>query len=497
MAQRSTSSSKTLVFPSYLDVLPRFGTRRNLNNPTYGEREGRVARLLGKPYMPYQQYIADVLGEVDPKTGLRVYREGLITLPRQQGKTTMIIVKKAHRALDCSEPQVILFAAQDGIEAKKKWLQHAELIKKTPLAARLMSADEPTTSNGKENLEWSNGSSERPLSSRPSSGHGDTLDLGVVTEAFSQTDYRYEDTMQPAMLARPDAQYLAESTAGTATSLYWNERIEAERARMLAEPLRPYRVALFDWSADPEQDDISDPVTWRKVLPALGHTMNFAEVEHAFVTANTPAKLRTFKRGVLNITDLEEAGAGIFEDDDWAATGDDNSVLIGTRAFALDITPDRTWSAISWAGLNRGGAPHHELIKHARGTHWVIAYLAEKLRRNGTDKLFVIAGAQAALMEDDLRKAGIDVQLLSKAEYAAACARYHDGIVDHTSRHLASGQEPLDLAVAGAAWSTGEARIFDRKDSTTDISPLVSAAVAQEGHLRVLEDDYDIADSVG
>lgn len=497
--QRSTRSSATsdLGLPPYLDVAPRFGTLRDFRRPTYGDRQAKIARLIRKPFMPWQQYVADVMGEVDPKTGLRCYREGLLTLMRQQGKTTYVISAKVHRALDTKEPQLIQFAAQDGIEAKKKWLQHAELLKKTPLKARLASITEPVTSNGKEALTWSTGSVEFPISSRPSSGHGDTLDLGLVTEAFSQGDYRYEETMLPAMSARPDAQFLAESTMGTALSLYWNERTEKQRERLEAEPTARGRVAYFDWSFDEEQDDVGSPETWLRRIPALGHTMRIEEVQHAWDTADTPTKLRLFRRGFGNIPDLGAAGESVFDLEAWEATADDSSVLAGTRAFALDITPDRTWASIGWAGENRAGIPHHEVIKHERNTHWVRRYLREKLERQGATTVYIVAGTQAALMVDDLENDGIPVRLLNRAEYAAACARYSDAVNDKTHRHLATGQEPLDLAIAGAEWSSGGQRIFLPKDDTTDISPLVVVVAASEGYRLQLEDDYDVMQSVG
>ncbi|MEP6477839.1 MAG: terminase TerL endonuclease subunit [Rhodoglobus sp.] len=453
---------------------------------------------MGHPYMPWQQYVADVTGEVNPKTGRRIYREILLTISRQEGKTTVVRVKKVHRALDHqNDPQLILFAAQDGIEAKKKWLQHAKAIQKSPLGRRLVT-NSPSTSNGKEVLEWDTGSSEYPIASTAFSGHGDTLDFGVLTEAFAARDYRVEETMLPAMLARPDAQFLAESTAGNATSIYWNERIAVERERLTQEPTAPSRVAFFDWSADPDQDDPADPATWRKVSPALGWTIQFEEIEHAFHTAVTPARMRLFKRGYLNITDIADAGESIFDALDWEATGSDASVLAGPRAFALDITNDRTWSAISWAGTNLEGLLHHEVIQHERGTHWVIPYLVDKMRRNQQSTVTVIAGQQAALMEDDLRAAGLEVRLLSRAEYAAACASYHDGIADRSARHLSTGQTDLDTAAAGAAWTTkGEQRVFSRSNSTTDISPLISCAVAGEAFRIQVANDYDVLDSVG
>ena len=126
----------------------------------------------------------------------------------------------------------------------------------------------------------------------------------------------------------------------------------------------------------------------------------------------------------------------------------------------------------------------------------MIPYLRDKLARNSADTVSVAGGSQAALMQDDLEAAGINVLVLSRADYAAGCAKTYDGIRDHTVRHLASGQVPLDIAVAGAAWGTGDARTWSRAKSTTDISPLVAVTLAVWSYALAAANDYDVLDSI-
>lgn len=486
MPRRSPSSSSKQAsgFPSYLTVPPRYGTLRNFDNPTYGDRIALTARLLGKPFLPHQQYMADVLGEVDPRTGIRIYREGYVTLMRQGGKTTFVISYKSHRALDCATPQVLQFAAQDGIEAKKKWLQHAKLIKRSALGSRIVPGS-PITSNGKEIFEWDTGSTEVPLSGSEGSGHGDTVNLGLITEAWAHRDSRYIDTMQPAMNADPSAQLLAESTAGTAASLYWNEQIPELRARMDADPreLTQGRIALFDWSFA-EDDDIGSIDTWRRRIPQLGTPLlRLEEVEHAWRNATTPKKIRAFKRGYGNLPDR---GAGEestpFGDEAWEASAVTASI-VGPRAFTLDIAPDRSWSSIGWAGLNEHGVMQGELLKHERSTHWVLPYFGDLFDRNprAPRRVYVVAtGGQAAIMADRFDDADIEMVVLPRSEYAAACAQYFDGITETvpTIVHRKGGQLDLDIAVAGAAWTSTQPRVWDPGKSSTVISPLVAVSIA-------------------
>ena len=47
----------------------RGGTARNPERGTDGGKVGRFAAMLGTPLLPWQQYVADVAGEIDPETG--------------------------------------------------------------------------------------------------------------------------------------------------------------------------------------------------------------------------------------------------------------------------------------------------------------------------------------------------------------------------------------------------------------------------------------------
>ncbi len=52
--------------------------------------------------MPWQRAAADVGCEIDPDTGGPAYREVIITVPRQQGKTTLFVSWQINR---CTSPR--------------------------------------------------------------------------------------------------------------------------------------------------------------------------------------------------------------------------------------------------------------------------------------------------------------------------------------------------------------------------------------------------------
>jgi hypothetical protein len=145
-----------------------------------------------------------------------------------------------------------------------------------------------------------------------------------------------------------------------------------------------------------------------------------------------------------------------------------------------------------------------EVKKHERSTQWVVPYFVELFARNprAPRRVYVASGSAAALMADAFERAGIALIVLPRAEYAAACASYFDGITDAdepTIFHRGRGQTYLDIAVGGATWTKGASpRIWDSIGSTTVISPLVAATLAPWAFQleQEQEQDYDVADSI-
>lgn len=455
---------------------------------------------MGTPYMPWQQHVADVAGEVDPKTGIPIYRDIIVCVPRQQGKTTIVLIKKIHRALGFGQPQSIRFTAQTKDDAREKWLEHVTILENSPLGVWKDSSHRrrkyftKRVTNGQEHLRWFNGSIEFLKSGTEKSGHGKTLDLGVISEAFAQIDTRLEVSMRPAMITRPSAQLFIESTAGTAQSIMLNELVRVNRARLEAEPDAPSRVAYFEWSAT-EDDDPGDPATWARCMPALGYTIQLADVQHEYELATaSPRKMAEFRRSYLNLTDWGDVNTeGIIDFAGWTDTGDDTAKVASGHMLGLDVTPDRAWASIGFAGLNRLDQYHVQLVKRERGTNWVIEGLSDLVREHHLERrVAIVARSAAATLADDLERADFEVIRLDSADTAAACGAVYDEITEGRLSHLATGQAPLDAAVAGVVWSSSDPPIFSRGKSTVDISPLYACAAARWAHQLKQADDYDV-----
>lgn len=411
--------------------------------------------------MPWQRLVAEIGGEIDPDTGLPAYRDVVVTVPRQCGKTMLILAWELQRALGWGSPQRIVYSAQTGNDARKKLVED-QLPILEPRKAKL-GISQILKGMGNEAVVFQGGSRLVLMASGEDAGHGKTVDLGVKDEFFADFDDRRDQALAPAMLTKPAAQVLTASTAGTDASVPLNKLVA--RGRQAVDAGKRSGIAYFEWSADP-LDDPDDPETWWACMPALGHTITEDVVRHAreVTFADTPGE---FLRACLNIPTRNEER--LIPASTWDLVNSPDASPSGHVTFALDQNPERSASAITAVGERV-----IEVIEHRPQTGWVIDSLLA-LCRNG-EAVAVDKTGPAGSMIAPLERAGVKVIALSAQDTVAACAGIFDAIADRTvmfRRHPS-----MDNAVAGVAKRVvGDAWAFARKSSAVDISPLMAAAI--------------------
>lgn len=448
--------------------------------------------------MPWQQYIADVSQEVNPETGLLQYRTVVITVPRQSGKTTLLLAKMVHRALAYGR-QTILYTAQTQKAARLKWEEeHVRILNESPFRSMYT----VRYGMGSEQIKWRNGSRHALTAPTEKAGHGDVVDLGVIDEAFSSTDNRVEQAMRPAMITRPQPQLYVVSTAGTAHSAYLRSKVTVGRMKV-EDPGPNNTYAYFEWSAA-IADDPSDPKTWWRCMPALGHTIT----EEAIQSNYEDMELREFRRAFLNqwVDEMPNQWM-VIEEEAWNNVADLASKIPmhNPVAFGLDITPDRSFGCIAVAGRRMDGRLHVEIprnqdqiLDHRPGTNWMVPRMIDLYKRWNPCAVVIQDSSPAGTLIPELQAAGIDVLKPNSSEYAASCGRIYDAVYANPSEIRHIGQASLAIALAGAVkMDTAEgAWKWSRKMVRVDISPLVALSVAAWG-LSVRENDKSPVPWVG
>lgn len=284
---------------------PRSATA-GTDRETYGAALADVAQALGLPLMPWQRHVCDVA--LEHVGGLFAYRDVGVSVPRQAGKTSLLLALIVWRML--AQPrQKIAYGAQTRLAARGKLLDDW-----WPRLAAGPLADLFTVSrvNGSESLRSANGSMLVLLSTDETTGHGSSFDLGVLDEVWS-LDHRAEQGVRPAMATKINAQLWLTSTAGTDRSVYWNTKVAS--GRTAADAGLTDGLCWFEWSAPPEAD-ITDPATWWAFHPALGHT-----IDERVIAADLAAMdVHQFRRAYGNLLSSDAlSGWQVIRRDDWDA----------------------------------------------------------------------------------------------------------------------------------------------------------------------------------
>jgi hypothetical protein len=403
---------------SDLWVPPRFATARNPDRRTVGPKVGLVARTLGMPPMPWQQYVADVGGEVDD-AGRFVYSLLIVTVPRQSGKTSIKQAQAVQRAL--AKPRRRLWdTAQTGQDARDKHRELADAIMGSPLRELVA---ERRQAAGSEGLTFANGSTLRPHPPTRDALHGRQSDHNDIDEGWAFDELRGGELLQaivPTQATRPGAQTWVWSTRGDRSSAWFHGLIEQGYAGLPG-------VAVFDWSL-PDDADPTDLEVIARHHPAYGHTIGMDALRAAQATL-TPGE---FARAYGN----RQTGTGerVIPLDAWIRAQTKDVLPAGRPAYGLAVAGDGSAGALVAAVLDHTGTPRVEVIEHRPGRSWLVDRVLEL--RDAGQGIAVDRRGPAAPVADRLELAGVELMPLNLADSAAGCQDLYDRITDPAGPRL-------------------------------------------------------------
>ena len=430
---------------------------------SYGPAAARLMTRLADGVdvaMPWQKSVMDVALELTEPGEWR-YRVVIVTVPRQNGKTAMARGVIPHRLM-YRPGRLVLATAQDLKLARRLWLE---------LTAALESA---TTGNkvfrgfGSEEITMANGSGYLPVAPSPAAGHGLTLDLAYVDEAWRIEDERLSQGMEPALMVR-HGQLWVVSTAGHDRSVWLRRLVEQGRAGTNPS------VCLIEYAA-PDSADPADPATWAMANPALGYTLTVDELASRFQTMD----LAEFERAHLNRWTTSATHA--IPPPWWAAAGDPTAAVppvVGRVALALDLAGDRAAGSIAIAGIDpTTGRTVAEVVDHRPGTDWLAARALQLWREWRPAAVYLDPFGPANTVADELDRLRVPIVRVNAGQLTAAAAGLYDALRDDRFRHR--HQPLLDTAADGAVRRTVLDRwAFSRGKSPVDISPLTAVSLAR------------------
>lgn len=432
--------------------------------------------------MPWQRQVMDVAGEVEQTDDGRwrlAYREVRVSVPRQSGKTTLVVAPAVHRciagpALGWGERQRVKYLAQTGLAARDKLFndQLPMLRRDRRIWSQIRKV---TRSQGREGFEFVNGSLLEPAGPSRDATHGQVIDGGFIDEAFAHENADAEQGVRPAMVTRFSPQLWVFSTAGDARSEYWWGKVDDGRERCISG--EHGSVCYFEWSAL-DAAMAHTPTAWPTFHPAIGHTQTVETL--AAERDSMRADPDGFARAYGNVWTGQVAG--LISDERWK-TCTSSSAITGPIHIGIDVcpgdTPEGRSAAVVVAGHDPSGANCIEVAAHRPGAAWVIDYLLAVDETQDVASITVDSVGPVRMLLDEIRNTvgARRLNVLSTADACAGAQRLHESINQAKVRHR--NQPSLNTAVAGAAKRPiGDSWVFGRRSSTADVSPLVAAAWA-------------------
>ena len=423
-----------------------------------------LSELAGLTLDPWQEFAAEGATRTMSSGKWSAFQVA-IQANRQNGKGSIMEARQL----------VGLFAWGDRLQvhtshefrtAQKHFERILSLIEGTPTLDRLVKR--VRRADGEEAIETRDGTVLQFMARSLKSGRGITGDVVYLDEAFALKPQMMASLMS-TMSARSvthNPQLWFASSAGSPDS----EVLQSIREAGI-EGSNP-RLAYMEWSA-PDDADPDDPEVWALANPAMG-----VRISEDFVRAER-ASLGTeeFKRERLGIW-APLGGERVFPAGLWSGLADESSESGERIVFAVEIAGNRESATIMAVSQLENDRVHVEVVDSREGTSWIGHRLAQLQVNHSPEAIWAIAGGHVESLVREWRDEGVKVRLMRFADYIRACGVTYSLVKDGLIVHL---DDPiLNDAVDGVqqTWTTDRAAFYwSRKNSLTDISPLVGLSV--------------------
>lgn len=262
---------------------PAYATQPDPGREHRLERMAKLAWAIGRPLIPWQAYALRVITEI-AEDGLPAYRFFVITIPRQGGKTELVLVMVVDQmTLPCPDnlpERSILYSCQSGNEGRSRLeTKFVPTLKKSPLWDAL--GFKARMGMGLADLHCPDmGTRLGIMNSSDDSGHGPTLFLGLGDEAFAYKTNAIEGAFVGAMKTIPEAQMGFISTAGDVTSSLLKRYRDNGRRYVAEQMCYAKSLCHFEWSQDEQNEDLEiyDPDVIEAANPGIGYVTDMETI---------------------------------------------------------------------------------------------------------------------------------------------------------------------------------------------------------------------------
>lgn len=434
---------------------------------TFGPRDMDSVGKLGISYDSWQR---DLIRAISARRGSKwAARTCVISIPRQVGKTFLVGTLAFARCRETPGLTVVWTAHRFKVARETfQFMRGLALLS----GSGVNPEDGITTAHGNEAIRFTNGSRIVFAARERGAIRGfSKVGLLVLDEAQILTDAALGDLM-PTMNRADNPQLILMGTPPRP-----QDPGEAfTRLRVAALTAKPNAPLFVEFSA-PSDSDPADRRAWREANPSYpAHTPDEALAD--LLLSLSP---EDFRREALGIWD-DDGAAWVIPSEAWMRAVDERvRDLALPVAYGIDVSPTRADAAIAAAYMLDDDTWRVEVVKTGYGTDWIVPWLTAPERAVSPLVTVVDAGGPAGSLVQDLVTARVRPLLRGgAADMKAACGLFYDGIMSGGLRHL--GDPVLTDALAGASKrDLLDSWAWSRKESDTDITPLVAATLAVHG----------------
>ncbi|PMQ21367.1 hypothetical protein CIK84_07395 [Glutamicibacter arilaitensis] len=388
-----------------------------------------TAKLQGRPLMPWQRLVGRVATEKD-SFGNYKYKIVVITVPRQSGKTTIVMSLDTMRGIKYPGSKAF-YTAQSGKDARERLFDLADNLQASPIGNEVI----VHRAAGAPRITLPTGSRIHSFSPTPESLHGYTPRTVTLDEIFafdSAEGNLLLGAVTPAQQTVRDRQLIMTSTAGTSDSTFLADWVERGRQ---ATQETDTQIAYFEWSLADGLDPF-DPSNW-DFHPGLQGGL----IEKADIAAAAESMSRgEFIRAFMNRPTIQKSDA-VFDLKAWAELKTELSEPLRREvAIGFEVNADRSRAAIVAAWKNgNSGEIHHKVIRNGSGINWLAPTLEQLAEYRptaiGADR-YAQNNALVSELSDELQK---EVVTLTPEHIKTACVAYKGRIEDGTVKHTGDG----------------------------------------------------------
>jgi hypothetical protein len=399
----------------------------------------------------------------------------VLSIPRQVGKTFfvgMIVI-----ALCLLHPGLTVLWSAHRVRTSSKTFGTLKGMTSRKKVAPLML--EPRNTNGEQEVRFRNGSVIMFGAREQGFGRGfDEVDVEVFDEAQILTEKALEDMVPAANQSRQESGALLFFMGTPPRPTDPGEEFTNRRKKAL-EGTAPNMVYV-EFSADQDADP-DDKSQWSKANPSFPSRTPVESMERMRENLTDDD---SFKREALGIWDAISTSR-VIDEGTWDVQADASSMAIDRLTLSIEVPPGRGSAAVGLAGQRADGRWHVELDEERKGVDWAIPWVVARAGKNRLHS--VVVDEMSGLVEkrrDRHYLIGTDIVVtLAAAEgrdMAIACSKFYDGIYSGSVFHTNQPQVNVALSVASKRPLQGS-WAWNRKDATSNISPLVAETLALWG----------------